>query len=317
MRSAKILLAVACFIAGSAASAADAPPAGTASIVAGTVSAVTANGVSRRLQKDYAVYSGDRILTGAASYVRLGFLDGSSMVLRPNTEFAIESFRYQPGVVESVTAAPPAAVSANTPALQVANQGVASTGNQSFYRLVRGGFRAISGLVGKVRREEYAVRTPVATIGIRGTIFWSVYCDALCVADSTVQGSLPAGETALGGTISAVDQGSIALTSDAGQVATVESSQFMLTTASGSHVLLPGLPGFLAAEDWLKAAQAAAAKPAPPPESAALSSAALSTVPTAATLATAVLFGAVVLTTNDDDGAGPPTTNSTSSTRAR
>lgn len=316
MRSARIFLGLVCLLAGSAASAADAPPAGTASIVAGTVSAVAANGVSRQLQKDYAVYAGDRILTGAASYVRLGFLDGSSMVLRPNTEFAIESFRYQAGVVESVIAVPAAAVSANTPALQVADQGVASTGNQSFYRLVRGGFRAISGLVGKVHREEYAVRTPVATIGIRGTVFWSVYCDALCAADSTVQGSLPAGEAALGGTVSAVDQGSIVLTSDAGQVAAVESSQFMLTTASGSHVLLPGLPGFLAAEDWLKAAQAAAAKPAPPPESAALSSAALSTVPTTATLATAVLFGVVVLTTNNDGGNGPTSTTGSSLPRA-
>ena len=167
-----------------------ATPAGTASLVAGSVSAIGLNGEARKLSRDDAVYSGDRILTGSGSYVRMGFVDGSSMMLRPNTEFAIESFRFSPDVVDTaVKVVPPKAdAPVAVPALQIADQG--SVGNQSFFRLVRGGFRAVSGLVGRINREEYLVRTPVATMGIRGTVFWSVFCDAVCAADPGLLGPL-------------------------------------------------------------------------------------------------------------------------------
>lgn len=286
------------------------PVAGTASIVAGAVSSIAPDGSGRVLGRNDAVYSGDRIITGAGGYVRIGFLDGSSMVLRPNTEFAIEGFSFQPGVVESnVKAVPPNAVPASNvvavPALQIGSQGGA--GNRAFFRLVRGGFRAVSGLVGKINREEYAVRTPVATIGIRGTAFSSVFCDAICAADTTVQSSLPAGETALGGTISAVDQGSIALVSNTGNTAVVQSSQFVLTTASGTHIVLPGLPAFLAGEKWLNVAQQAATAPPPgatavAPTSQALASSALSTIPTVGSLATVILIGVTALATDTEQG---------------
>lgn len=298
MRAVKILFGAMGFIAAVAAVAADAPTVGTASIVAGPVSAIALDGKARSLQKNDAVYSGDRIVTGTGGYVRLGFLDGGSMVLRPNTDFAIESFRFQPGVVT------PAAVDA-TPALQVGDQG-GNVGNQAFFRLVRGGFRAISGLVGHVRRDEYLVRTPVATIGIRGTVFWSVACDAICAADSTVAGGTPAGETALGGTITSVDEGGVALTSISESVSNIGSGQFVLTTAKGTNVLLPGLPGFIGSENWLQAAQATAATPAPAAPSgaapSALSRAVLSTAPTVGGLATAVLIGVVALSTDAEEG---------------
>ena len=332
MRAFKFALGIVClhFFAATA-NAADAPLAGTASIVAGAVSARSVKGESRLLSKGDAVYSGDRILTGAAGYVRLGFLDGGAMVLRPNTEFAIEDFRFTLGNVEppvQVVTPPPASpvAKASTPApgLQIGQQG--EVGNRAFFRLVRGGLRAVSGLVGKINREEYGVRTPVATIGIRGTAFTTVFCDAVCAADATVQGSLPAGESALGGTISAVDQGSISVVSAAGNTATVNASQFMLTTASGLNISLPALPGFLSAESWLNAAQQGAAAPsAASPAAAAtqgaattssLASATLSTVPTVASLAAAVAATAAALALEaEDTSSGTTTSPSATSTR--
>ena len=325
MRAMKLFTAVFA-VAFAASSWAAAPVAGSASIVAGVVTAFALDGKSRQLAKDDAVYSGDRIVTGAASYVRLGLLDGGSMVLRPNTEFAIVDFKFQPGVVEpAVQLVPPkpdapVIATAITPTLQVAGQ--QRVGNSAFFRLVRGGFRAVSGLVGKVNREEYALSTPVATIGIRGTTFWSVVCDALCAADPTVAGALPAGQTALGGTISAVDQGEIVMVSNAGQTAAVKASQFVLTTASGVHVTLPGLPGFLSGEQWLTSIEQTAVVETPAPSAAAatspLAQAALTTVPAYGTVGLTLLLGTVVLATDGEDGGDAVSTSpSTGTTSTR
>lgn len=286
--------------------AADAPkpPAGTAALVVGVVAATGLSGQTRVLDKGDAIYAGDRVITGSEAYVRLGFLDGSSMVLRPNTEFAIESFRFQPGVV---------------PALKIGRQ--ENTGSQAFFRLVRGGLRAVSGLVGKVNREEYALRTPVATIGIRGTVFTTVACEILCAADPMVQSLLPQGETALGGTVSGVEQGSIALISNTEKTTTVGPSQFVLTTADGTHVGLPGLPGFMGSETWLNATQQAAQLPGSAGAAQSLS-AAVSTVPMVGSLVGTVLIGVVALSTDmqggEQGGSGvattPPSSTSPTST---
>ena len=50
----------------------------------------------------------------------------------------------------------------------------------AFFRLLKGGFRAVSGLIGHTRREDYAVQTPVATIGIRGTDYEVRMCSGDC-----------------------------------------------------------------------------------------------------------------------------------------
>lgn len=295
-----------------------ASPAGTAATVAGVVTAFASDGQTRQLAKDDAVYAGDRIVTGAASYVRLTLRDGGSMVLRPDTEFAIVDFRFQPGLAEAavkvVPPKPEVPVIATAPRpLQLTS--APSVGNAAFFRLVRGGFRAVSGLVGKLNREEYAVSTPVATIGIRGTAFWSVACDAFCAADPMVTGALPAGQTALGGTVSAVDQGEIVIVSNAGQTASVKASQFVLTTASGVHVTLPGLPAFLGAEQWLSVTeQAVLSTPEPEVVRTPLSQAVASTVPVYGTVGLTLLLGAVVLATDGEDGGNSTATTPTTQT---
>ncbi len=51
----------------------------------------------------------------------------------------------------------------------------AGTG-RSIINFLQGAFRAVSGLIGKKDPNDYAVNTPVATIGIRGTDFGARYC---------------------------------------------------------------------------------------------------------------------------------------------
>lgn len=300
------------------ATAAEPSLAGSAAIVAGAVSATGLNGAERLLNKGDAIYSGDRIRTGRASYVRLGLLDGGSMTLRPDTEFLVESFSFKPNEVVSpvkVVNAPTAPIAA--PELQIGNQ--QASGNQAVFRLLRGGFRAVTGLVGKVRRDEYAVRVPVATIGIRGTVFFGVYCDAICAADPLVKAATPAGETAEGGLISGVDQGGIEVVSNSGQSALVESSRFTLTTASGSHVSLSGLPGFLGAETWLQAAQqtagslggTAASTTSGAASAGAISNAAFNVLPVVGGIAAATAAAAAALSFNGDEGGNAAPTSTT------
>ena len=40
---------------------------------------------------------------------------------------------------------------------------------RGFFSLLKGGFRSITGLIGRGNKDHYGIRTPSATIGIRGT----------------------------------------------------------------------------------------------------------------------------------------------------
>lgn len=124
-----------------AAQAAD--EAGTVLVAFGDVKAVDAAGKERALARRAAVYGGDTLVTGARGSAQVRFTDGSIMALKANTKFRIDEYRYQ-GNAES---------------------------DSSIYSLIVGGFRTLSGAIGKTNKSAYQVKTPVATIGIRGT-FW-------------------------------------------------------------------------------------------------------------------------------------------------
>lgn len=133
--------------------------AGKVLFVYGKAFVVSPDGKRSALEKGVAVDSGDRIVTTANGRVQLRMEDGGLLALRPKTEFVIEEFNF------------PASVGGP----------VATTGEpRSFFALVKGGFRSITGAVGKSDKSDYRVRTPVATIGIRGTDYTAVYCEARC-----------------------------------------------------------------------------------------------------------------------------------------
>lgn len=93
----------------------------------------------------------------------------------------------EPAPAAPVAQAPAPAAPVTTPAapapsaaIAVAQQDGSSSGTRAFYRLVKGGFRSVSGLIGKVNREDFRVSTPVATIGIRGTEWGARICQGGC-----------------------------------------------------------------------------------------------------------------------------------------
>ena len=87
--------------------------------------------------------AGDTVRTGSGR-AQLRFRDGGYMSLQPNTVFRIDEYRFN---------------------------GEDAGSERSFFGLLKGGLRAITGLIGHRNRDSYRLRTPTVTIGIRGTEF--------------------------------------------------------------------------------------------------------------------------------------------------
>lgn len=122
--------------------------AGTVTQLSGAMTASGPGGVVRQLALKSEVASGETLTTGRDSYAMVKFIDDSEAVLKPVTTLAIEHFRFEHGK--------PADDSAGL-------------------RLVRGGLRTVTGLLGKRNKEKFSLQTPSATIGIRGTTFFLEY----------------------------------------------------------------------------------------------------------------------------------------------
>lgn len=234
-----------------AASAEAAASAGSVTLLTGRGTASSADGTIRALAKGADVFAGEVINTGPNSYANLRFRDGSFILLRPNSRFQIEQYEYQGETVASSSGANTGANQASQPSAP--STATASSGSGSgdqdvgraFFRLLKGGFRAVTGLVGKVDRNAYRVATPVATIGIRGTDYVVVLCDLACNADPVIANNLPAGSAPAGGVVVGVITGGVFVANNAGGTVEVGQDQYLVTLPDGTQVELPAQPRFL------------------------------------------------------------------------
>lgn len=202
--------------------------AATATLAVGTVQAVSPDGSSRALHDGDLVYAGEQIQTGDQSYANLDFTDGGTIMLRPDTQFSIENYHYdEQGHLEDTEpddATPPPAPSAESeppPAPQ----------ENAFFKLIKGGLRAVSGLIGHVQRDDYRMDTPAATIGIRGTDYEARYCGADCGDEKDASGA-PAD-----GLYTAVDKGSIGVRNESGETVTHQ-GQYLYVQHARARALL-------------------------------------------------------------------------------
>jgi hypothetical protein len=219
----------------------------TVNLLTGQATASSSAGQIRPLAKGDAVYSGDLISTGPNSYLNLKYTDGSFTLIRPSSRFAVERFVYKtaPGAL------PPSAKPANDEPPAAASK--AEAGSQAAFRLLKGGFRAVSGAVGKEDRSQYSVTTPVATIGIRGTDYTAVICDKACSVDPVIRSELSDAAVAEGGLIAGVVDGSISVDSkgkncdkpDETGACLLGSGQFLVVTRGGDQIRLSQPPRFL------------------------------------------------------------------------
>lgn len=139
---------------------------GNVSQLSGTLSVKKPDGSVRILSQKSEIQSGDTINTQKDSYAQIKFADGGQITLKPNTSVRIERFNF----VES------------------------EPKKDSFlYSLVKGGLRAVSGLVGKRGDPDaYQMSTETATIGIRGTSFGADDCTGPAATDGPCKGLEPA-----------------------------------------------------------------------------------------------------------------------------
>jgi hypothetical protein len=245
---------------GAALAADEIAPSGTAVMVTGHGTVADTSGQVRALIKGGAVYAGEIISSGPATYINLKFSDGGLVLLRPHSRFKIDDFRNVPPAAPAATAAEPAPA-AQTPSAGPSLQEIAATapgpGSRAFFHLLKGGFRAVTGLIGRISHDDYSIATPVATIGIRGTDYIAVLCDHSCASDPVIAKSMPTGVRAEGGLVTGVKTGRIVVGtqgacpanppggSQRADCSEIGVGEYHFTSADGQQVALPSEPHFL------------------------------------------------------------------------
>jgi len=132
---------LACLLLAGAAQAQDAPRvAGSFQLVEGSVRLEDKAGRPRAAAVGGEVYEGDTLSTEAGAEAHLQMADGASLILRENSRITVAAY--------------------------VADGG---EGDRSLIELARGALRSITGWIGRYNRSNYAIRTPLVTIGVRGT----------------------------------------------------------------------------------------------------------------------------------------------------
>lgn len=221
-----------------------ADPAASVVMLVGHAVAQSADGTVRTLSKGAVVAPGETVSTDRDSYVNLRFADGGFFLLRPLTKLQIEQFALSAADAAQVAAAerPAAAPPTRPPPV--------GTSSRALFRMLRGGFRAVSGLIGKARSSEYAVITPVATIGIRGTDFYAVRCSVECRGDSATAG-LPADALSGDSIVYGGILGEITLSLDGNVISVLGPGKNGLLTSGGKFYLLPAKPAFIASDPYI------------------------------------------------------------------
>lgn len=113
----------------------------------GYVTATAHDNAVRELAKDADVNSGDRVDTSENGRVQMRFTDGGLVSLMPNSTFSVDEYLHE---------------------------GQSDDDASLVFGLLRGGLRTVTGAIGKVKHDQYELRTPVATLGIRGTEYTAV-----------------------------------------------------------------------------------------------------------------------------------------------
>ena len=117
--------------------------------LAGTLSVQRADGTMRLLSERSEVKAGDVLTTERDTYAQVRFTDGGRVTLRPNTTLKIDSYQYDEREPKK---------------------------DGFFMSLFKGGLRAVTGFIGhRANRDAYRLKTPTATVGIRGTDYYAVH----------------------------------------------------------------------------------------------------------------------------------------------
>ncbi len=116
--------------------------AGLVQSITGEVQLTSLAGQKRVIHKGDAVNEGDTLSSSLHSSARIKMRDGGLITMRSDTQFKIDTYKFS---------------------------GKQDGSEQSFFSIIKGGFRSITGLIGKLHKKNYRIATPSAVLGIRGT----------------------------------------------------------------------------------------------------------------------------------------------------
>ncbi len=118
-------------------------PAGNVQFVRGDVRVTDSAGRTQALKKGDVVNEGDTLISARTASAQIRMLDKGLIAVRPDTRIKIDSFKYSGK----------------------------EDGSENFLMsLLKGGFRAVTGQIGRMNKKNYRVSSSSgATIGIRGT----------------------------------------------------------------------------------------------------------------------------------------------------
>lgn len=116
----------------------------------GDVRVMDAAGGAQPVRRGMAVQAGQTLVTGQGR-LQMRMADGGFIALQPDTQFQIDQYNYA---------------------------GAEDGSERSFFNLVKGGIRFITGAIGHRNKENFRIKTAVATIGIRGSAGRANLCES-------------------------------------------------------------------------------------------------------------------------------------------
>lgn len=119
---------------------------------------INSAGKSRVVKRGDKVNMGDLLQTNTG-HMQIRFTDNGFVSIKPRSKLLIQKYQFN---------------------------GKEDGNENAIFKLLKGSVRAITGLVGKTNKKTYQYRTPVATIGIRGTAFVLNYCNNDCFDDGGI-----------------------------------------------------------------------------------------------------------------------------------
>ena len=161
--------------------AAHAAVAGHVQFINGDVQITNSSGQTRPAQKGEAINEGDTLTSAPSASAQIKMQDGGFVAVRADTKLKFDQFVFT---------------------------GKQDGSEKSFFSLFKGGFRAVTGFIGQVNKQNYKITTPAATIGIRGTDHETFLI---------VPGS-PLAQIAPSGAYNKVNVGETSLTTDRGTI---------------------------------------------------------------------------------------------------
>ncbi len=155
-----------------------AAPAGQITQASGYVAVSSAIQKPKSAGSGEGIENGQTVTLGDDSRAVIRFQDGQVIALQSKTIFKVNSYKYDQAAPEK---------------------------GESFFSLLQGGLRAVTGLIGSSNKAGWKLATPTATIGIRGTdfmvvvnqgIFVKVDAGAVSATNSAGTAVFSAGQTA-------------------------------------------------------------------------------------------------------------------------